>query len=613
MQTGTPEKREGPLEWHACSWYVEVEEKHGSRSRVRQPPSGPGLRPFREAAPTTAVIHGGLLARLRLSFCWLDDGERATTAPRPVTPRQPGYMPRLPRSCSYTNRSRFVWALILVLSTIMAERLQAVAAHSVTEPCHLAQLRKRRNAFLGLCKLPAEILGHILKLSQWANQKDSDGDDGCAWERLDYSWLCLALTCSHVWSIAVQERELWAFVECFDNKTATWTAHSITRAGHAPLRIRIVRKCVRNEANDWAAMYLPKARAALIVPDLRDRDGLQRLTDVLHKPSTLLQSFNYTQEHFVLDRSFLGGTSRTLHTLVLDKAYLTGEAMPDLPALRRLHLTAPVLNSYAPVLALIGSARRSLECISVESARAPSGGSVPDDNGENNEPAKPSLRLPHLKSLCLRDITIAAVATLLQRLPVPAQELVLVPTPKAIRELELARCQRYISWRLCKFWAPHGGGLPPDGSLTSTKKVIRRGCLISYLCEWVLEYASPGPALPRLLYRDISEPAGLSGRGGVLYGVRTLTLRRGSTRVPAVMPDLRTIVLEDAARRSFGAYYPALERWIRERVQAGTDIQSVAFVNSPELFEELAERLRKVVPHVSSEVRAAGISLTSGE
>jgi hypothetical protein len=45
----------------------------------------------------------------------------------------------------------------------MAENFQTVAAHSVTEPHHLAQLRKRRNASLGLCKLPAEILGHILK------------------------------------------------------------------------------------------------------------------------------------------------------------------------------------------------------------------------------------------------------------------------------------------------------------------------------------------------------------------------------------------------------------------------------------------------------------------
>jgi hypothetical protein len=412
--------------------------------------------------------------------------------------------------------------------------------------------------------------------------------------------------------IAVQERELWAFVECFDKKTAAWTAHSVTRAGHAPLRMRVVRKCVRNDANDWAAMYLPKARAALIVPDLRDRHSLQRLMDVLHQSSTLLQSLNYTHEQFLLDGRFLEGTSRSLHTLVLDKANLTGEGMPDLPALRRLHLTAPVLNSCAPVLVLIGHAR-SLERISVESARDPSGGSVPHDNGENNEAAKPSLRLPHLKSLCLRDITIAAVVTLLRRLPVPTQELVLVPTPKAIRGLELTRCQRYISWRLCKFWAPHGGGLPPAGSLTSTKKVIQCDCLVFHLCEWVLEYASPGPALPRLLYRDISVPEGLSGQSGVLYGVRTLTLRGGSTRVPAVLPDLRTVVLEPAARRSFMANYPALERWICGLVQAGTDIQSVAFVNSPELFEELAERLRKVVPHVSSEVRTAGISLTSGE
>jgi hypothetical protein len=327
---------------------------------------------------------------------------------------------------------------------------------------------------------------------------------------------------------------------------------------------------------------------------------------------TLLQSLNYTHEHFVLDRRFLGDTSHSLHTLVLDKVNLTGEAMPNLPALCRLHLTAPVLNSYAPVLALIGHTR-SLEGISVESARDPSGGSVTDNNGENDEAAKRALKLPLLKSLCLRDITIAAVVTLLRRLPVPTQELVLVPTPKAIRGLELTRYQRYISWRLCKFWAPHGGGLPPAGSLTSTKKVIQRGCLVSHLCEWVLEYVSPGPALPRLLYRDVSVPAGLSGRSGVLYGVRTLTLRGGSTRVPAVLPDLRTVVLEPAARRSFMADYPAFERWIRGLVQAGTDIQSVAFVNSPELFDELAERLRKVVPHVSSEVRTAGISLTSGE
>jgi hypothetical protein len=475
----------------------------------------------------------------------------------------------------------------------MPESLHAVESQIAAGLNHLAQLRKRRNAFFGLCKLPAEILGRILKLSQALGFTSDEHMHACAWERLDYSWLCLAVTCSHTWDVAVQERTLWSFVEWRGKNAEAWTAHSVLRAG-VPLHMRAVSKGVRNKANDWAALYLPKARAAFVVPNMQERDGLQRLANVLRQPLPHIQILNYTHDGFTLNMHFLGGTSHTLDTLTLSKIEIADDTMPAFPGLRHLHLSSPLVHSYEPLFALIRQAPH-LGSINIESVRHLPGAFTISTRD------KVIISLPDLQSLCLRDIATAEVAGFLRVIPTPAQELVIVPTPEeygrnAPESHPLTGHRAYIHERVHQFWAPHSGvsSILPGGTLTSTTKLA--GCRLK--AEYTLEYCSlpPDEAYPRLLYQTSVNPYRESV---TLDGVRTFKLIGSPTTTTSELPALRDIVLE-SSRNGFDRYYPDFIKWVRERAQAGADIQTITFVKSHALFEEFGEQLKDIVPCVSS-------------
>jgi hypothetical protein len=113
-----------------------------------------------------------------------------------------------------------------------------------------------------------------------------------------------------------------------------------------------------------------------------------------------------------------------------------------------------------------------------------------------------------------------------------------------------------------------------------------------------LEYCSlpPDEAYPRLLYQTSVNPYRESV---TLDGVRTFKLIGSPTTTTSELPALRDIVLE-SSRNGFDRYYPDFIKWVRERAQAGADIQTITFVKSHALFEEFGEQLKDIVPCVSS-------------
>jgi hypothetical protein len=188
----------------------------------------------------------------------------------------------------------------------------------------LSNLRKRRNSLTKLCRLPTELIVHILKLSQRPEDPPDASIYTYSWEAFDYSWTRLAMTCSYVWNIAVKEPELWTFIQ-YHSKGKSRTEDSIRYAIQSPLHVRAVNDTKKDKVNAWAVQYLPRARAAYIVPNINDTKGMTALQTALRKPHLALQSLHYMERDFMLDFRFLGGSCLALSQLCLTKSQVAND------------------------------------------------------------------------------------------------------------------------------------------------------------------------------------------------------------------------------------------------------------------------------------------------
>jgi hypothetical protein len=241
-------------------------------------------------------------------------------------------------------------------------------------------LRRQRNAFSGLCRLPAELVLRILAHSQRPHAHP-DTDYTTSWGALDDSWVRLAMSCAHVWVIAAQERTLWAFVQ-YDAKADRNTDARVRRAGALPLRVRAVTNSslakTKSGLNAWAARWLVKASAAVIAPTSvpvaapprsQSVKALSALHLLLRSPALIhLEALDYSKSGFVLDAQFLGGRSEILASLQLEKPLLA-DTLPVLPGLRKLRLIDPSLqDGIQAVIRLIRPAR-GLELLELRDIR----------------------------------------------------------------------------------------------------------------------------------------------------------------------------------------------------------------------------------------------------
>ncbi|KZV65367.1 hypothetical protein PENSPDRAFT_655822 [Peniophora sp. CONT] len=107
---------------------------------------------------------------------------------------------------------------------------------------HLALTRRKRNAFVGACKLPAELLSDIFRLvqSEWKplSWKRSDAKYPSA-TLYSLGWMSLSHVCSAWRKVSVNDSHLWSSIDCL--AVPSCAMHTIlARSGRSPLSLTFV-------------------------------------------------------------------------------------------------------------------------------------------------------------------------------------------------------------------------------------------------------------------------------------------------------------------------------------------------------------------------------------
>jgi hypothetical protein len=212
----------------------------------------------------------------------------------------------------------------------------------------IRQLRTKRNALMPLCRLPSDILVHIVTLLQNVVGQSVESDSLTAfkfsYEDFNHKWVKVTLVCSHIHRVVLETPILWTTIDLTNRsrrRRRIGLQHTLQRAGDAGLTI-----LVDNAAQ--AALitpYVSRAKSLRLFPATDYKD--HRLARALHEPMPLIQDLDLLYNDLPLRRNFLGGISHTLRNLMLVGARI--ESSPDLPNLRLLELhrvfSDPGLNS----------------------------------------------------------------------------------------------------------------------------------------------------------------------------------------------------------------------------------------------------------------------------
>jgi hypothetical protein len=231
---------------------------------------------------------------------------------------------------------------------LVMNTLYEIDARILVLETELTELRARRNTFAPLCQLPVELIIRILKFVQ----RPADSPDAnifqLSWEPFNPHWCRFTAICHYVRTVALQETELWSFIDLQDYSPKSvsadlWIDLCTERAGVHALVIRAVTANTKINLNARAAKYWLSARAI----DVRPRDtAMKPLDKALKLPAPLLQVLSY-RGSLRIDSTLLGNGRDSLQSLSVSIGQVVGS---QFHALRKLVIESTNLfRSWDPL------------------------------------------------------------------------------------------------------------------------------------------------------------------------------------------------------------------------------------------------------------------------
>lgn len=272
------------------------------------------------------------------------------------------------------------------------DTLVEIEARIVILEQSLAQLRRQRNAFMALCRLPIEILVIIYQHTQVGpplrtrlggpirvvstnhetNPIEDFFEDQTSYKHIDKNWVSLMLTCAHLREVAVAARELWRHIRI--PRKAEWNNICLARAQGLPLYLHagISSRNIIHTQQDIFVRSLRQAVHASVEADSSGDDayytglkeGLNQQCGSLKRLRLVCRS-NHMEAaagYTITDQS-LAGSSTTLTTLQL--AIDTITSWPNLPNLCHVSIKIPCISSF--VIMITGlSGCQQLEILNID-------------------------------------------------------------------------------------------------------------------------------------------------------------------------------------------------------------------------------------------------------
>jgi hypothetical protein len=229
---------------------------------------------------------------------------------------------------------------------------------------HMRALQTRRNALTPLCRLPEDILLHVLVLlirSRHADVPDilskaKPLSTASATSDQTTSWTQVMGVCTHLRAVTISCPLLWSYID-LDQKHPTWMQMRLERARHAPLVVN-----ARSNLNAWLGSPLELlgtilSRANYVCFFLQDAQPVEAVVvnAIFNAPAPHLCELvlaHPTGIVFELSPQFLGGTTAKLTRLVLQGVMLSRN-LPFLPALIHLDVHLLILQGELKRLVLL--------------------------------------------------------------------------------------------------------------------------------------------------------------------------------------------------------------------------------------------------------------------
>jgi hypothetical protein len=359
----------------------------------------------------------------------------------------------------------------------------------------LMKIKRYRNSFAPLCRMPAEVLELIFGLVQFGR----DTRASAPWAAYNAKWIVCTQVCHHLRGVALDTPSLWAFISPRPAFGA-WETLCIERAGESMLEVGSPGYVFRYEtAGDgmvalrslpaWALARVRRITYRFVLHE--ELHAVEAFEGVVNTPLPAVESVWCDLGYEGLPAGFLGGSSSTLTSLTLrsaafgsfvaDSDFGEVKSAPVLPALRHLDIQIRLLDALDQLAALLRDAT-SLETLIIDG-----------DDTVLSEPMVPEdlqdLTLPHLRSL-----RITGVASVIHGLmnvisPAPWQDLYIDTLEHAEDTNSYANIYNY----LLRFWSNRAP--LPAGQIEWRGRRFRGAsrCFLTFDSEFAADSAADHP------------------------------------------------------------------------------------------------------------------------
>jgi hypothetical protein len=210
----------------------------------------------------------------------------------------------------------------------------------------IRELRARRNATVGLCRLPSELVVHIIKSAYTHPTEDVKDDNLHAYYKPSPSFVLsqdeiearatartmVMHVCHHLRQVALDARELWSLFDLKRGCDPRRLEAQMALAGEAPLTISATGAIA---IDGWVASRLGNTKSARLYLG----EDMKELAAALATSKSLLRQLDITSifsGSYSIDSTFLGGCCENLTHLSLERVVIN--VPPILPSLIYLRI-----------------------------------------------------------------------------------------------------------------------------------------------------------------------------------------------------------------------------------------------------------------------------------
>jgi hypothetical protein len=469
----------------------------------------------------------------------------------------------------------------------------------------------RRNALTGLCRLPPEIIVHIINLLPVVSSPAADHLHHYL-TSYNGTWTRNMGVCTHLRNIVLGAGVLWSVVPIKPSPKNRWTKLCIKRAENTPLTL-----CLSTSSYLWHEDQLavaadlvvdamPRCRALVLELGPHGLNGRHKfVTRVLEMKlnAPLLRSLSmestFNTPSFTITRHFLGGYAAGLRQLCLSTP-LTIADSPHFPCVQVLELE---LNRFTTVEAL-GKLWELLECAPLVEELILRRTTKRIDAGPSIHAAvclayadRGTIALAHLRVLRVME-HVGPLGLLLRVLPLPREALHAKVIAQGTSEHWAPGDAAYDSVfvRLSAFWNAHTGedGLP-NGTITahtSTNIRIPGGAANTMRFDSGTAFSFSCAARIAEAHAVVDQVTTL-----VLQGDRTGPGTAGTDLSGAgYMRNLQSVVIADPHT---SMHLQGVERWLKQHKKAYGPLAHVE-IRDPghkikDKTDEMITRIRKLM------------------